>query len=136
MEYSTPQFLELKPKVAGPLTFRQLIYIGGIGVVLLILFTVMPLGKFLLIAIPSSGIALFLAFGKIRGFPAPTLLARSFIFLFQGKIYVWQKKEMPMPSLPSSKKISKEDDIKPQPTLKIAEGSRLKRLTNIIEIHR
>ncbi len=136
MEYSTPQFLELKPKVAGPLNFRQVVYIGGIGAIVLVLFTLMPLGKFLIVAIPASGIALFFAFGKIKGFSAPNFLARAFTFLFRGKMYVWQKKEMPAPHLPSSKKAIERNDIRPQATLNVAGGSRLKKLTNIIEIHR
>lgn len=136
MEYSTPQFLELKPKVAGPLNFRQLVFVGGIGIIILILFTIMPFGKFLLVAIPLAGIALFLAFGKLKGFPAPTILSRSFSFLFKNKMYVWSKKELPAPSLPNYSKKEAEKIIKPAATLKIAEGSRLKKLVNAIEIHR
>jgi hypothetical protein len=136
MEYSLPQFLEIKPKVAGPLTFRQLIYIGSAGIFLAIAFTMLPLWKFFLVAVFVGGIAVFLAFGKIKGFPAPTILARAFSFLFVNKIYIWQKKEIPPTVLPSKEKKKKEEEKVPGATLRIAEGSRLKKLVNIIEIHR
>lgn len=136
MQYSTPQFLELKTKIAGPFNFRQLMFIGGIGVIILILFTIMPFGKFLLIAIPLAGIALFLAFGKLKGFPAPIILARAFSFLFKKKMYVWSKIELPAANLPNYSKKETEKIIKPAATLKIAEGSRLKKLIKAIEIHR
>jgi hypothetical protein len=133
MEYSLPQFLEIKPKIAGPLTLRQLIYIASTGIILSILFFTMPLGRFALIAIFMVGIAVFLAFGKIRGFPAPTVIVRSLKFAFSSKIYLWQKKEMPPQVLPREKKPKEKEAMPPTPT--IAGKSRLKKLANLIEIH-
>jgi len=132
MQYSLPQFINVKPKIAGPLTLRQLLYIGTTGIILSILFFTLPLGRFVLIAIFMTGIAVFLAFGKIRGFPAPTVIFRSIKFAFSSKIYIWQKKERPRLVLPKVKKI-KEKERAASPT--IAGKSRLKRLANLIEIH-
>jgi hypothetical protein len=134
MEQPLPQFLDLQPKVAGPFTFKQLIFIAGIGVIILILFTTVPLGKFLLFAIPLAGIAIFLAFGKIRGFPAPTVLARSFSFLLTGKVYMWRKKGE-QAALPSIKKASPSQEIQSKVPLKLHSGSKLRDLKKIIEIN-
>lgn len=135
MEHPLPQFLDIKPKIAGPLTLHQLIYVGGIGIIILILFSVLPFGKFIMAAIPLAIISFFLAFGKIRGFPAPTVLARSFSFIFTGKIYLWQQKTGESPKLAKAKKKEGGKQKRPETSLKIAEGSRLKKLGNIIEIH-
>ncbi|MDD5621084.1 MAG: hypothetical protein PHS27_00580 [Candidatus Pacebacteria bacterium] len=133
MEQPLPQFLDLQPKVAGPFTFKQLIFVAGIGVIILILFTMMPMGTFLLVAIPLAGLALFLAFGKIRGFPAPTVLARSFGFLFAGKVYVWKKKGA-QAELPVVKKAEKVEVLRPQASMKLDKNSKLEDLKKIIEI--
>lgn len=134
MEQPLPQFLDLQPKVAGPFTFKQLIFIAGIGVIILILFTMIPMGTFLLVAIPLAGLAIFLAFGKIRGFPAPTVLARSFGFLFAGKVYVWHKKGA-QTDLPITKKAEGVEKFKPKTSMKVGGGSKLEDLKKIIEIN-
>lgn len=134
MEQPLPQFLDLEPKIAGPFTFKQLIFIAGIGVIILILFTAMPFSKFLLVAIPLAGLAIFLAFGKIRGFPAPIVLARSLGFLFAGKIYVWKKKGI-QADLPIAKREVKDKIIKPQASIKIGSNSKLENLKKLIEIN-
>ena len=133
MEYSLPQFINIKPKIAGPLTLRQLLYIGTTGIILAILFFTMPLGRFAMVAIFLGGLSVFLAFGKIKGFPAPTVIVRSLKFAFTSKIYIWQKKEVPPMVLPRQKKIEKKQEIPTSP--KIAGKSRLKKLANLIEIH-
>lgn len=135
MEQPLPQFLDLQPKVAGPFTFKQLLFIAGIGVIILILFTVMPMGKFLLFAIPLAGLAVFLAFGKIRGFSAPTVLARSLGFLFAGKVYVWHKKGS-QADLPITKKLDDPAEVlKPNASMKLNSGSKIDSLKKIIEIN-
>jgi len=137
MEQPLPQFLNIEPKVAGPFTFKQLLFIAGIGIIILILFTLMPIGTFIILAIPLAGLALFLAFGRIKGFPAPTVLARSFSFLFTNKVYVWRKKGgETITELPHTIKRAEEPKTKVEPSLKIAGNSKLKKLGNLIQIRR
>ena len=135
MEYPLPQFLQIKPKVAGPLDLRQLIYIVSGAIVSVIFYFTMPLMRFVLFAIPIMGVSLAFAFGKIKGFPIPTILKRSFLFTFAGKRYIWHKIEAPVPVLPrATKKIVPERKL-PDSTLKVAEKSKLKKIANLIEIH-
>ena len=135
MEYPLPQFLHIKPKVAGPLDFRQLIYIVSGAIVSVIFYFTMPLMRFLLFAIPIMGVSLAFAFGKIKGFPIPTILKRSFLFTFAGKKYIWHKVESPSPILPMATKKSAPKKEIPDSTLKITEKSKLKKIANLIEIH-
>lgn len=137
MEYSLPQFLEIKPKIAGPFTFHQLVWIGGPFLVILIMIASgVKLSKIILIGIPLMFFAVYFAFGKIKGFPVPTILARAFMYFFRTKIYVWKQRTTPPPTLPK-KQIKKEEKLPtPEASLKVAQGSKLKRLVNIIEIHR
>lgn len=134
MQYPLPQFLEIKPKIAGPFNFRQLAYIVGGSLVCVIFYFTMPLMRFLLVSVPIMIVALVFAFAKIKGFPVPTILMRSFTFLFKSKTYIWHKEEKPAFSLPQAAKKKKEIE-KPVITPKIAEKSRLKQVAKLIEIH-
>lgn len=136
MQYPLPQFLSIKPKVAGPFDFRQLAYIVGGALVSTIFYFTMPsVIYFLLIAIPIMGVSLILAFGKIKGFPIPTIAMRSFFFVFAGKKYIWKKTERPAPIIHRAQEKKKEEVIDPTVNLKIAEKSRLKDISKLIEIH-
>ena len=135
MEYPLPQFLQIKPKVAGPFNFRQLAYIVGGALIALIFYFTAPLMTFILIGIPIMAVALILAFGKIKGFPIPTIMLRSFFFVFAGKKYIWKKIEGPAPIIPQAKKKKKEQEPELATTLKITEKSRLKDINKLIEIH-
>lgn len=137
MEYSLPQFLEIKPKIAGPFTFHQLVWIGGPTLVILIMIASgVKLSKIILIGIPLMLFAVYFAFGRIKGFPVPTILARAFSYFFRTKIYIWQQRSIPSPTLPKREIKKKEKTPAPEATLRIAQGSKLKKLVNIIEIHR
>ena len=132
MEYPLPQFLEIKPKIAGPLNFRQFMYLFGALLFLMIFYFTKPLFTFILIAIPTLTIAIVFAFVKVKGYPIPTLLLRALSFLAKTKVYVWKKDTSPVYVLPKSPKKKEEKGITP----KLAEKSRLKELSKLVEIHR
>ena len=135
MQYPLPQFLTIKPKIAGPFNFRQLAYIVGGALISVIFYFTTSMIKFVLISIPIMITALVFAFAKIKGFPLPTILMRSFGFLFKSKTYLWHKKEQPMYALPKKPKKKEEQLPDIAPTPKIAGESRLKQVSNLIEIH-
>jgi len=136
MEYPLPQFLSIKPKVAGPLNFKQLIYIvGGVGGAVFIYFTSESLVKFFLFGVPLIIIAVAFAFGKIKGFELPVIIGRSFGFIFKGKKYIWKKVDSPAIIIPHAK-AKKEEKIEDRTaTLKMSEKSKLKDMNRLIEIH-
>ena len=135
MEYPLPQFLEVKPKIAGPFNFRQLIYIISGGIVATVFYFMMSsVVMFLFVGIPIMGIALILAFVKVKGFPITTIMMRSFSFIFVGKKYIWKKTEKPALTMPQAKK-EEEEKIDMGASLEIAGKSRLKQISKLIEIH-
>jgi hypothetical protein len=135
MEYPLPQFLSIKPKVAGPFDFRQLAYIvAGALISVIFYFTISSVIYVLLISAPIMMISLILAFGKIKGFPIPTIIMRSFFFIFTSKKYIWKKIENPALVMPSTKDKKKEEIID-STNLKIVGKSRLKNISKLIEIH-
>jgi len=131
-----PQFLSIKPKVAGPLNLMQLLYIVGGAIVAVIFYFTASLTTFIVIGIPVMILALILAFGKRKGFPIPTIIGRSFMFIFASKKYLWQKVDTPAIVLPKATK-AKPAELKDDETisLKLAGQSRLKEIGRLIEIH-
>lgn len=132
MEYPLPQFLEIKPKIAGPLNFRQFMYLFGALLFLMIFYFTKPLFTFILIAIPTVIIAIVFAFVKVKGYPIPTLIIRALSFMAKTKVYVWKKDTSPAYVLPKKNKKEEEESTTP----KLAEKSRLKELSKLVEIHR
>jgi hypothetical protein len=132
MPFVVPKFIERKPKIVGPLTFQQFIYIGAAGGICFILYFTTPLYIFLTSCFVLIGGASVLAFGKINGRPIPLMLKNFFAFLPSSKIYLWKKKGI-SPKLVKIEKVKKEK-VEKKPVLNIAEKSRLKNLSAKIEI--
>ena len=135
MQFTVPQFIEHEAKIVGPLTFKQFIFIGVAGAVCFALY--FSIGKtnfflFLVLSIMILGIGTALAFLKIGGRNLPTILKNFLFFLVAPKIYLWRKKDLPIKFIRRTEK-KVEVETKPTSTLKFAEKSRLKKLSNQIE---
>ena len=136
MEFTVPQFIEREPKIVGPFTFKQFIYIGIAGGICLLIFFVVPLFLFVVIAIILLGSAFALAFLKVNKISLPVFLKNFFIFsVFKQKIYLWRKKSIPPKFLEKKEeKVAEEsEEGQKKPLLKIAGGSKLKNLFTQLE---
>lgn len=114
----------------------QLLYIVGGAIVAVIFYFTASLTTFIIMGIPIMVVALILAFGKRKGFPIPTIIGRSFMFIFASKRYLWKKVDTPaivLPKATKAKAAELEDDK--AVSLKISGQSRLKEIGRLIEIH-
>jgi hypothetical protein len=139
MEFTVPQFIEKEAKIVGPLTFKQFIFVGIAGALCMLLYFVVPLFLFVIFCILLIGGALALVFYKKEGFPLYTVIAKSFIYLFKPKIYLWKKKDVLMKFIKQDddrKKLleKQEEEENKGPRLKMSKSSRLNELLNEIEI--
>lgn len=130
MEFTVPQFIEREPRIFGPFTFKQFVFIGIAGGVSIMLYFMLPFPIFLLVAIFLLGGAFALAFLKIGGASLPIVIKNAFFFLSRPKIYLWKKKAIP-PKI--AKKIEMPKEEKEESVLKIAEKSRLRDLFTHLE---
>jgi len=137
MEFTVPQFIEKEPKIVGPFTFKQFIFIGIAGGLCLLLFFVVPLYFFVIIAVLLLGGAFALAFLKIGKTSLPEFIKNFFFFLFKPKIYLWKKKVSPPKFLREEKReIKKEggkEEIKKESKLKVVKGSKIDELFTHLE---
>lgn len=130
--FVVPQFIEREPKIIGPFTFKQFLYVGAAGVILFILYFTADFIYFLLVAIILMPLALILAFLKIGGIPLPTVLKNFFVQSLSPKLYLWGR----IPLIKKIPKIKKKEIPKEKAEelpLKIAEKSRLKKLMTELE---
>jgi len=136
MEFTVPQFVEKEPKLIGPFTFKQFIFVAIAGAACFFLYFFigkknMPL--FILIAILLFGGSLALAFIRIKGYTLPILIKNFFAFTIMPKIFLWHRKLIP----PKVSKIKKFEKAEVEETpLKIVKESNLQKLSTQVETRR
>lgn len=91
MMFSVPQFIDVEDKIAGPLTWKQLLWMIGMGAMLLIYFKYFDTALFIIIAIPTVLLFVALAFYKPNGFPLTTFIFYAVLFLFRPKVALWER---------------------------------------------
>ena len=101
MEFTVPQFIEKEPKIVGPFTFKQFIFIGIAGGLSTFLFFAVSFFIFIILAIILLGGAFSLAFLKIERISLPVFIKNFLIFITKPKIYLWKKKTSPLKFLPA-----------------------------------
>lgn len=130
-QFTVPQFIEHEAKIVGPLTFKQLIYVGIAVATCVVFYFIVPFFVFFLIAaiVIPSGIAL--AFVKSGGRTLPIVLKNFFGFTVAPKMYLWKQKTGIPPKIIKAAPIPEEVKKTPVPTA--AGKSRLNTLSTQIE---
>jgi len=123
-----PKFIDEKPKIVGPMTFRQFIYIGIAGLITFILYFIAGLVTTIVVGVILFGTAIALAFITVGGKNLPSLLWDSVSYLFSPKIYLWKKKKGTPRVIKRRKKQAEapKEESSDQPKLRITQKSRLK----------
>jgi len=138
MRFQVPQFIEEETKIAGPLTFKQFALMGAAGVAVVILFAAFGKTNFLAFVFLSTLLVisvLALAFIRIGGRSLPLVLGNFFLYSFSSRIYLWKKKDLP-PRIIWQKLEDKNVPVRPDPSspeLRLAQKSRLNRVSSIVE---
>jgi hypothetical protein len=104
-QYTVPQFIEREPKIVGPLTFKQFIFIGIAAGFCFFLYFTAPFGIFILSSMVIMGLGTALAFVKSGGRSLPFVLKNFFVYSVSPKIYLWRKKEGLPPKIMVQKNI-------------------------------
>jgi len=119
MEFTIPQFIEREAKIAGPFTFKQLIYFIVAGGLSIFLYFQLPFWLFAIVALFLLGLAFVLAFVKVGGVDSvPAFTRNLFSFLTKPKVYLWQRRS-------KMKTVIKKAEPKPRQPAKPEEKSRI-----------
>jgi uncharacterized protein (DUF58 family) len=118
MMSSVPQFVDVEDKIAGPLTWRQLLWMIAMGAVLLVLFTTFGTTLAIVFGIPVVLLFIALAFYKPNGFTLSSFIGQAVLFLFRPKVAVWERPVMPMVSVKSRSENNKpQEEAQPEKQL-------------------
>jgi hypothetical protein len=134
MDFTVPQFIGREPKLMGPFTFKQFLYIIIPGAISFVLYFI--IGKknsplFIFVSIVLFGMGLALGFVKIKGYTLPTFFKNFFFFSVASKMFLWRKKVKPS-KYQGVVKMEKEKAGKEAP-LRVSEQSHLQKLSTHIE---
>ena len=91
MLFNVPQFIDVEDKIVGPFTGRQLLWMFGLGAVLLVLWNILEKIPFIITAIIVS--LIFIAFAFYRPYNQPLIkfITYAILFLFRPKSYLWKR---------------------------------------------
>jgi hypothetical protein len=134
MEFTVPQFIDREPKLMGPFTLKQFLYIAVPGAISFVLHFIIgknnfPLFIFISIVLFGTGIAL--GFVKIKGYTLPAFFKNFLFFSLAPKIFLWGRKIRP-PRFQKAVKMEKEK-IGEEHLLKVAQQSGLQKLSTHVE---
>ncbi|MFC1645286.1 PrgI family protein [Patescibacteria group bacterium] len=93
MIFNVPQFIDVEDKIVGPLGWKQLFWIFGLGAVLMVLWNILEKQVFIIVSIPISGVFLAFAFVRPYGQPLTRFVMSMFGFIFRPKVYMWKREE-------------------------------------------
>lgn len=98
MDFRVPQFIEHDPKILGPLTLSQAIYVGSAIIICYFLKYYIGQNDFLYILVCGLivGASFALAFIKIEGQGLPAVGKNFSNYAVNSKLYIWKRKEFPV----------------------------------------
>lgn len=91
MRFQVPQFIEHEPKVIGPLTFKQFVYLAVPGAFAFFLYFLAPFGLFLIGTVLVGFLGFALAFLKAGGKSLPELILNFWGYSTGPKTYIWKE---------------------------------------------
>ena len=106
--FNVPQFIDVEDKVAGPLTWRQILWMIGMGAVLLTMYNLFDSASFFVLAIPVIILFCLFAFYRPNGVSMITFAMHGVFFLFQPKVSVWERPVLghPLPKAVQNEEVS------------------------------
>lgn len=104
MLINVPQYIDVEDKVAGPLTMKQLGWLIALGIILLILWNVVPFPGSIVIGFPIAVVFIALAFFRPYGQPMGSFVFYGIMYFFKPKVYVWKRAPQNMITIPQKAK--------------------------------
>jgi hypothetical protein len=92
MQFRVPQFIDVKDKIFGQLTFVQFVYLAGGAATIYLLFKLLPTWLAIIPAIIIAVLVGLLAFYKINDKPFIDFLKAGSNYLFSSKLYLWKQR--------------------------------------------
>lgn len=131
MHAQVPQYLEVEDKIIGPLTLKQFLYLLLGGGIIFLLYTILKLSVFIIVAMPVALFVILLAFYKKDNQKFTQFVANFLKFISRPNIYIWKKSVPPKTEEEPMPKITQKTAVLKQP-----EASKLKEAQWKMEIQK
>jgi len=106
MRSSVPQFINVEDKIAGPLSWRQLYWVIGMVIILLVLWKTLPLPVFAILGFLVFVGFMAMAFYKPWGQSLPKVAWFAIVYLFRPKTYTWKRTPRPQSTRKKSENLN------------------------------
>ena len=93
MQFQVPQFIDIAPKVIGPLTIKQFLFVLGGAVPTIIFFFLLQFWLWIILATIFLGAAVALGFFKFNGQPLPRVMVAAANYFWNPRFYLWRRLE-------------------------------------------
>ncbi len=91
-QFVVPQFLDVEPKIIGPITARQFLIVLGVVLIEFVIWRLfLNIAFILLLGLPVGGIGLIFAFAKVNGQPFHYIALNMLQTLRRPQRRVWDK---------------------------------------------
>ncbi|EKD32797.1 MAG: hypothetical protein ACD_76C00145G0005 [uncultured bacterium] len=90
-QFVVPQFIDVEPKIIGPITARQFIVMLAVLIIEAVMYRLLRFSFFLGFGIPFLAFGFILAFVKINGQPFHFFILNLFQTLRKPSLRVWNK---------------------------------------------
>ena len=103
MQFKVPQFLDIEDKIFGPFTFREFVYLAGGAGLCFVLFKLLGFLVGIIPILAVAALALALTFYRPNNKPFLNMIEAGFYYLFQSKLYIWERRKNKVPAAGSVK---------------------------------
>lgn len=113
MQFQIPQFIETEDKIVGPLTLKQLLYLGAAGAAIFITYFIFAFWLWIFLAVIFATIGISLAFVKYNGQPLIKVAASAIGFLWKPRLFLWKREtKESVYAMPDEKVLSERTSLK------------------------
>jgi hypothetical protein len=131
-QFLVPQFLDVEPKVIGPVTVRQFIIMMVCVGVLVLEYKLSDFGLFIILGIPTLAVFAVMAFLKVNGRPFHYFVLNIIQTTKRPGLRVWNKDMTDAELKRFLKGAKKEEATEEKPQAKFVERSRLRDLSLVV----
>jgi len=136
MHANVPQFIEMEDKIAFGLTWKQLLWMGGMVACLIVLYGFVDRQIFLFAAIPIIAVFTVFTFYRPQGMPFISFFGLVVQYFTRPKKYIWKreyKKDESVFAKSFQEAQKKKASLKTTPIKKIPSQSQLKRIAWVLD---
>jgi len=110
-QYVVPQFITVEDKILGPITVRQFLILLIDTGLMFVFYKLFDFSLFLILALPTTGFMIILAFVRIGGQPFHFFLLSILSMLKISRVRVWQGSAKVIMDLDYSANVKKEEVV-------------------------